>query len=407
MAVYAYTAAANVARARAGSGMLRGTITADSPRQARDQLRQRGLSIREMTERSPRRKAHGLARYLIGRQRGQVTSLLQELSTLLGAGIPLLAAFDTIARQHTGRFQQSILLLRDHVAGGGSLAEAMAAQPMLFDDICRPIVEVGEDSGTLELSLSRLVEFRRRSAGLKNRVATALIYPAIVLAMGLVVSVFLMTYVVPSLLGVLIDSGRSLPWATSVVKGMSDFLIGWWWALMLVTLVLTMAIRFVLTSPHGRLRWHRLQLRLPVIGDLIRKQAIARIAMVMATLLKSDVAFVRAAQIARRTVRNEVLRQALADCEDAVYAGRDISDALERTQAFPPLVIQIFAVGQASGRLEPMLDSLATDYNTQVDIASARLTSLLEPVMMILLAISVGFIAFATILPILEAGDVL
>jgi type II secretory pathway component PulF len=148
-------------------------------------------------------------------------------------------------------------------------------------------------------------------------------------------------------------------------------------------------------------------LRIPLLGDLIRKQAIARMSMVMATLLRSDVMFVRAVRIAQRTVNNLVLRNALVECENAVYAGRDIAAALEHTRAFPPLVIQVFAVGQASGRLEEMLENLAADYDTQVDIASGRFTALLEPILMVLLAISVGFIAFATILPILEAGDVL
>jgi type II secretory pathway component PulF len=128
--------------------------------------------------------------------------------------------------------------------------------------------------------------------------------------------------------------------------------------------------------------------------------------LVMATLLKSDVVFVRAVRISQRTVRNLVLRNALVACEQAVLAGRDISVALEKTQAFPPLVIQMFAVGQASGRLEAMLESLAVDYDTQVEITAGRMTTLLEPLMMIFLAVVVGFIAFATILPILEAGNV-
>lgn len=401
MAVYAYIATS------AGAAPIRGTITADSPRQARDQLRAQGLSIRDVVQQKPGRRQGLLARDLTGRQSSKVTGLFQEMSTLLGAGIPLLEALDTITRQHTGRFRQSILLLRDHVAAGGSLAEGMALQPVLFDGLCLNIVEVGENAGTLDTALSRLVEFRRRSAGLKNRVASALMYPCTVLAVGLAVSVFLMTYVVPNLLGVLLDSGKPLPFATVVVKGVSDFLLGWWWAILLAGVGLIAAGGSVLRAERGRMAWHRLQLQFPLVGDLIRKQAIARMAMVMATLLKSDVVFVRAAQIAQRTVKNQVLCEALVACEQAVYAGRDIAVALEKTEAFPPLVIQVFAVGQASGRLESMLDSLAADYDTQVEIASGRLTALLEPLMMILLAITVGFIAFATILPILEAGNVL
>jgi type II secretory pathway component PulF len=404
MAVYLYTAS-NPATAR--SAPIRGTITADSPRQARDQLRAQGLAIRDVVEQSAQRRQTLWDQYLAGQQKSKVTALLQEMSTLLAAGIPLLEALDTITRQHAGRFRRSIMLLRDHVASGGSLAEAMALQPALFDPLCLNIVEVGENAGTLDTALSRLVEFRRRSAGLKNRVAAAMTYPLIVLGVGLAVSLFLMTYVVPNLLNVLLDAGRDLPLATVLVKQVSDIILAWWWLIGLSVMVAVIGGGLVLRSERGRRIWHRLQLKLPILGELIRKQAIARMAMVMATLLKSDVVFIRAVQIAQRTVRNQVLRESLVACEHAVMAGRDISAALERTNAFPPLVIQVFAVGQASGRLDQMLEDLARDYDAQVEIASGRLTSLLEPMMMILLAITVGFIAFATILPILEAGDVL
>ncbi len=404
MPVYAYTASGN---GSGRPGAIQGTIAADSPRQARDQLRAQGLRIHDVVERRPDRREGLLARYLKARQAGKVTGLLQEMATLLAAGIPLLEALDTITRQHTGRFRQAILLLRDHVAAGGSLAEAMGLQPVLFDELCTSIVEVGENAGTLDAALERLVEFRRRAARLKNRIVSALMYPCIVMVVGLALGVFSVTYVMPNLLDVLVESGRDLPAATVIVKAVSDFLIGWWWALVLALAVLAAALGAVLRTEAGRLRWDRLQLRIPLLGDLIRKQAIARMAMVMATLLESGVVFVRAVQIAQRTVRNRVLHRALAACEEAVYAGRDIAAALETTEAFPPLVIQVFAVGQASGRLETMLENLAADYDTQVDIASSRLTALLEPIMLILLAVAVGFIAFAIFLPILEAGDVL
>lgn len=403
MAVYAYTATA----AGSGASLVRGTIHADSPRQARDQLRAQGLSIREVNEQTATPRQRRLGRYLVRRQAGQVTGLLQEMATLLAAGIPLLEALDTITRQHAGRFKQAIMLLRDHVAAGGSLAEAMSQQPMLFDDLCVNIAEVGENAGTLDAVLARLVDFRRRSATLKNRVVSALMYPLIVLSVGVVVSLFLMTYVVPNLLEVLLESGKPLPFATVVVKAISEALLHWWWAIAIGVLAMVGGLSTFLRTDFGRMQWHRLQLRIPLFGDLVRKQSIARMAMVMATLLDSGLVFVKAVQIAQRTVNNRVLREALVACEQAVYAGRDIAAALEKTQAFPPLVIQVFAVGQASGRLEEMLANLAADYDTQVDITAGRLTSLLEPIMMILLAIAVGFIAFATILPILEAGDVL
>ena len=402
MAVYAY-----IATGPGAAAPQRGTITADSPRQARDQLRSRGLSIREVVEQAPARGEGPLARYLAGRQAGKVTGFLQEMSTLLGAGIPLTEALATIARQHEGRFQRAVMLLREHVEAGGGLAEGMAKQPMLFDNLCRNIVEVGENAGTLDTALARLVEFRRRSAKLTNRVASALMYPCIVMIAGIGLSVFLMTYVMPNLLSVLKDSGKELPAATRIVEAASEFLLTWGWALAIGLVGFAGGLAAVLRTPRGRAFWHRTQLKIPLVGDLIRKQAIGRMCTVLSVLLRSDLVFVKAVRIAQRTVKNVVLADALVACEQAVSAGRDISIALERTKAFPPLVIQVFAVGQASGQLDAMLADLAADYDTQVDISAGRLTTLLEPLMTILLALLVGFIAFATILPILEAGDVL
>lgn len=402
MAVYAY-----IASPGAGSAPIKGTIAADSPRSARDQLRAQGLSIRELSEQRTSKSPSLLSSYLARRQSSKVVGLLQEMTTLLTAGIPLLEALDTITRQHHGRFKQSIMLLRDQVAAGSSLAEAMGQQPMLFDNLCLSIVEVGENAGTLDESLHRLVAFKRKAATLKNRVASAMMYPFIVMLVGMGVSMFLMTFVVPSILEVLKQSGKPLPFATEVVSGISTFLIHWWWALGIGIVLALTAFNLIIRAPRGRLVWHRFLLKVPILGDLIRKQGIARVAMVMATLLKSDVTFIRSIQIARKTVKNVVIRNSLESCEQAVLGGRDIADALEKAGGFPPLVIQVFAVGQASGRLEEMLADLAIDYDTQVEITANRLTALLEPLMMILLAVVVGFIAFATIMPILEVGNVL
>jgi general secretion pathway protein F len=404
MAVFAYTASS------AGQGTpqrLRGIIAADSPRQVRDRLRAQGLTVQDVVEQAPRVHAGIWTRYLARRHAAEVSTLLQEMATLLGAGIPLLETLDTLVRQHSGRFRLAVLLIRDEVAAGGSLAQAMGRAPELFDDLCVSIVEVGENAGTLEVSLQRLVEYRRRAGKLKNRVASALLYPCVVLTVGAGVSIFLMTYVVPNLLGVLTAGGKPLPLATVVVKAVSEAMVGWWWAGLLAMVALAATAGAVLRSERGCLAWHRLQLRLPLLGELVRKQAIARAAMVLATLLRSGLVFVQALRIARRTVPNRVLRQALTACEEAVLAGHDIAPSLEKTGAFPPLVIQVFAVGQASGKLETLLDNLAVDYDTQVDLLSSRLATLLEPLLMVLLAIVVGAIAFAVIMPILEAGDVL
>jgi general secretion pathway protein F len=400
MPVFAYKASDST------SAWHSGTIVADTARTARDTLRARGLRVEEIsTGKSAQSKSLFYRRP--GKRYGAKTiGFIRELATLLGVGIPLLEAIDTIARQYSGPFHNTLLQLRDRIASGISLAEAMREQPEVFDEFCINITEVGENAGTLETVLDRLAEFKERSLALKDRVTTALLYPCIVLVMALGVSVFLMTFVVPKLLDGMIQAGHRIPLITLIVKGISDFLLHQWWLLLLILAALFTAATLFYRDPRGRMLWHRWQLRIPVAGDMIRKQAIMRIAVIVSTLMRSGIVFVRSVQIAQKSTRNLVLRQALERCEIAVNGGQDIAEAIEETGAFPPMVVQIFAVGQQSGRLEEMLERLASDYDRQLTTASQRLTAILEPVLILFLVFIVGFIAVATILPMLEAANV-
>jgi type II secretory pathway component PulF len=224
--------------------------------------------------------------------------------------------------------------------------------------------------------------------------------------MAVGISVLLMTAVVPNLLDSLQSAGRTLPLPTRVVKSASDLLIHWWWLLLAALATIVGSIRLLLKTQRGRRLWHRLQLRVPILGEVIRKQETVRLCIVLSTLLRSGLVFVRALQIARRTTKNIVLAEALEQCEAAVQTGRDIGESLAATGAFPPVVVRIFSVGQQSGRLEDMLDRLAADYDRQVTIAAQRLTAVLEPMLILGLVVLVGFIGVATILPLLEAADV-
>ncbi|MEZ6192081.1 MAG: type II secretion system F family protein [Phycisphaerales bacterium] len=405
MPIFAYKA---VQAGTGGAQPVTGTLTADSPRQARDTLRARGYTIQAVSEHRERVGFGGLRFTLPGlRHQAKTVIFIGELSTLLGAGIPLLDAIDTILKQHRGGFHDSILRLRDRIAAGIGLADAMREQPKVFDELTVTITEVGENSGTLDEVLSQLARFKERSLQFKGRVANALVYPCIVLLLGVAVSMFLMTFVLPNMLNALVEADRELPFVTRLVKGFSDFLIYRWWLVALAVGGIAMLFGAASRSPRCRLLWHKIQLRLPVLGILIRKQAIARVAMVISTLLRTGVEFVRAIQIAQRTTHNLALRQALQQCEAAVHAGQDIADGLEDTGAFPPTVLQIFSVGQQSGKLESMLDRLARDYDQQVALASQRVGAVLEPFLILIMVFMVGAILFATILPILETANVL
>jgi len=307
MAVFTYKAIAQGAADVARAADVTGTIAADTPRQARDLLRERGLIVRDLTNvQSDAKPATSEKRSMRPRRagrasRGDVTTFIRELSTLLAVGVPLLEALQTLASQHTGRLNASILLLRDRIASGSTLADAMREQPRTFDYLAAAITSVGEDAGTLEVSLERLAEFRERSEQLRNRLGTALIYPAIVSIVALFSTLFLMTFVVPKIIQPLIEQGLPLPLPTRIVKAVSDFVLTWWWAILAVVACAFAVIATWARTKKGKLCWHGWLLRVPILGELARKQAIVRIAVVMSTLLKSGIVFVRAMQIAGQT----------------------------------------------------------------------------------------------------------
>ncbi len=389
------------------SSSVAGTVVADTPRQARDILRQRGMTVTRVHELIRKSKSSFFANRQGRGANANVAEFVRELATLLTAGIPLLSALHTLVEQHKGKFKAVIQHLADRVAAGAKLADAMEDYPAYFDELCLSIVDVGEQTGALENSLTRLADFKEKSHQLKSKVATALIYPCVVCTVGLGVSIFLMTYVVPNLLNSLMQADKELPAVTRLVKGCSDFLINWWWVLLFGVVGVIAGLQAVIRTQRGRLIFDRIMLRIPVLGDLIRKENTSRMAVVMAALLRSGLEFVKAIHITRRTLRNRVFRRAMDDYELAVTAGSDVSAPLKKSGVFSPMVVQMLAVGQQAGQLEDMLEQLADAYQQQIDTATQRMTALLEPLLIVLLAILIGVVAFATILPILEMSNVL
>jgi len=386
---------------------LSGTLIADSPRQARDVLRDRGLTV---TNVRPVRQSSTIGFWQRRRGRhaqGEVIAFIREMATLTRAGIPLLSALKTLADQHRKSFKTVVQDLADQVAAGAGLAEAMGRHSAHFDELCVAIVRVGEETGGMDGALLRLAGFKEKAHRLRSNIATALIYPAVVGTFGLAVSVFLMTYVVPNLLGTLAQTGKDLPAVTRFVKAISDFLLGWWWVLLASAVGVMLAVKALLRSESVRSVVDRIVLGIPVIGELSRKENTSRMAVVMATLLGSGLQFVEAIRITRRVIHNRLFRQAMDDYAAAITAGADVAGPLRTSGVFSPMVVQMLAVGQESGQLEEMLEQLSDAYDREVATAAQRLTAVLEPVLIVFLAVLVGFIAFAIMLPILEISNVL
>ena len=216
-----------------------------------------------------------------------------------------------------------------------------------------------------------------------------------------------MTSVLPPLLETLQETVDVLPWPTRVAKAISDCLLTYGWLITIGTAASVALAIVLLRTEQGRAFWHRTLLKLPIIGPMAMKQGVSRIAMIIGTLTRSGVELTRAVELAERSIGNVVFQKALHECGQRIAAGEEVADALRQSGAFPPLAVRVFSVGQESGKLDEMLFRLADDYDAQVATASARLTALLEPILILVLAALVGFLLLATILPILEAGNVM
>jgi type II secretory pathway component PulF len=401
MAVFSYTGI------DAAQKQVRGTIQADTPREARDSLRDRGIRVRRI---APSRKPAGPIRMPtlgLRRMQSQWATAVAELAMLLHAGIPMLDALDTIAEQSGGGFRAALLTVRERVAAGESLAQALRSRPDLFDEASVQMVEVGENAGNLEAVLDQLAAFKLRQARFTDAVTTALVYPVFLVCFGSAAAVFLMTGVLPPLLENLEETLDELPWPTRVAKTLSTLLVEYRWGWVAVLTGLAVAGVITLRSRRGRACFDRMILRVPILGPMLTRQAVSRIAMIIGTLSRSGVELVRAFELAERSTNNTVFREALRQAAGQIAAGREVAESLQAGGVFPPLAVRVFSVGQESGKLDEMLFRLAEDYDEQVRTASARLTSLIEPVLILVLAVMVGFLLLATILPILEAGNVM
>jgi type II secretory pathway component PulF len=347
-------------------------------------------------------------RWLEGRRlQNQVTWFVRELATLLRVGTPVMDALDISIQQCSKRMQDVLLNVQASVKSGISIAEALRQYPFVFDPLTIEMVTVGESSGNLAQVLSQLAGYREKKAKLKDRVLSALLYPVLVLCLSVGVSIFLMTAIVPTLIQSLQDMQKDLPLPTAILKTASDFLIDYG-SILFGGIVCSILVAFVVNrTPWGALVRDRVCLRMPLLGSLIIKQNASRLCLVTATLLKSGVEFVRSLEIAESSQKNLILKQAIERARISIESGAEISSAIDATKVFPPGLVQVFQLGQNAGDLDDLLFQIAEDYESQVNSLADRLTTILEPLLIVGLSVVVGFIMLATILPILETGNAL
>lgn len=384
---------------------VRGTITADSPRQARELLRDQGIRVMSVKEPSLQGSWWDHWSPKIRKARQNWALAAQELSLLLTAGIPLVESLQTVSSQHSGYLKTSLQHLEDRVAAGASLAEAMELSSEVFDEATVRIVEVGENAGNLEVALAEIANLKAQLLEFKDKLLTALLYPMFLVVFGVIAMVFLMTWVLPPLLENLSETLPSLPWPTRVAKTLSDFLLAYGWLAATGLILATGVMVGFARSPSGKKIVDRWLLRIPYFGGLVLKQNVASAAMIVSLLSRSGVVLPVAIDLAARSTKNSVVQESLKQCVTDLREGQEISSSFLKTNVLPPLAIRFFAVGQESGQLDELLQKLANDYNKQVSTATSRITAMIEPALILVMAVLIGFLLVATILPILEAGN--
>ncbi|MEK6674483.1 MAG: type II secretion system F family protein [Planctomycetota bacterium] len=380
-----------------------GTITADTPAQGRERLRERGLRIQTFASSRPSSAKSAWRIGLSRRRNEQVAEVARYLALLLRAGVTITDALEVITRRRTGRLTLVLKNVRESVANGEALADALARHPLWFGPLFVSAVRMGQLSGNLDEALTELAEHLRASQNLRNQITAALTYPLIVSVVGLGVVLFLMTFVIPQLLSVLEASGRPLPASTTFLKSLSDLILNHGMLGLLILIPLAGASAALVRRPAIRRMIEGVVFRIPTLGPLLQKSLVAHFAQHMSLLLKTGISFVEAVQSVAPLTRSVLLSDELTELSRVVESGSDIAPALENSRVFPPVVMHLMAVGQDSGELPAMFAELRLRYEAEVRLAITRFTTMLEPLLIVVLASAVGFVVFACLMPILEA----
>ena len=407
MPVYEYTALD-------GSGKsVNGIIDADSPVAARQRLRGSGIFPVDVKETSSRprdlRSGPVSVSALLKRIKpGEVSVATRQLSILLGAGVPLVASLEALISQITNSLlKKSMAQIKESVNEGNSLAYALSSHPRIFSNVYVNMVRAGEASGSLDVVLERLADLGEHQQALRGRFKAALAYPVFMFFIGTLVLFFLITFVVPNITQIFSEMHQTLPIPTVVLISLSNFLKSFWWLILLAATAGIVIIRQLKNTPRGRYVWDEVKLRIPVLGPINNKMAVARFGRTLGSLLKAGVPLISALQIVRNIVDNVIIADVIDNTVDEIQAGKSLASPLAQSRWFPSIVVQMISVGEQSGELEAMLSKIADTYDRDVESQIMAMTSMLEPVMILVMGLIVGFIVVSILLPIFEMNQMI
>lgn len=392
-----------------GSGkQTKGNIAAESASSARRLLRNRRLHatrLRPISD-AAHSRSWGLGQMLGARRRRIVLEFTRQLATMINAEVKLTEALEVLISQAGDpKFTQVLQNIRDQLIAGETLADGLKEYPNWFDVIFVAMVRVGEATGNLGRSLSLLADYISKRLRLEAKIKSALAYPAILMVICVLVTIFLMTFVVPKLTSIITSNGRTLPGATQFLVNVSDFLVNFWWIILLVFFAFWCLFRRALASRKGRITFDRLILKIPIVGELIRQNIVVRFATTLAALIRSGMPMADSLKIVAGVTGNAVMADAVNASRERIIGGADIATPLRESRVVGLAAAHMIAVGEKTGELETMLLSIAESIEENTDTTIQRISTVIEPMVIVFMACIVGFIIYSVLMPILQVSN--
>ncbi|GBE04043.1 MAG TPA: type II secretion system F family protein [Nitrospirae bacterium] len=381
--------------------IVKGELTAESKEEVQSYLRKQRIVPRNIAEK-PKPLFGGMGATPIKNK--DIVIFTRQFATMIGAGLPLIQALDILSKQTDNKtFGTVITDIKVEVEGGSTFADALRKYPKVFNDLYSNMVAAGEVGGILDTILIRLAGYIEKAEALKGKVKSAMVYPIVVMSIAVLVIIVIMVFVVPTFGKMFETLGGTLPLPTQMIISMSDFLSGAGGLTVLAVVVgVIFGIKRFRATKKGQVIFDRILLKLPILGILLRKVAVAKFTRTLGTLISSGVNILEGLNITARTAGNKIIEAAVLEVRQAVSEGKTIAEPLAESKVFPPMVTQMIAVGESTGALDAMCEKIADFYDEEVDAAVGALTAMLEPLLMVFLGGIVGFIVVAMYLPIFK-----
>jgi len=378
-----------------------GTVDAESVKTANDKLKRDGFYPSSIDE--IQKEQGGKFSLFQGVSTAELAISTRQFSTLISAGLPLEASLSTLSEQtEDKRLRQVLSQVREKVSEGGSLVNSLRDHKNVFSDIYISIIGAGEASGNLDVVLLRLADFLEKQASLRSKVRSAFVYPIFMFVIGSGVLAFMMTFVIPKITKIFEESQKALPYSTVILINTSNFITEYYYLIFIFLVGLTYIVLRYIKTDKGKEQKDRLSLKIPIFGKINRMVILARVTRTLGTLLSSGIPLLDALRIGGEVSGNQVYINSLQNVSENVKEGTSLARPLEQSGVFPPMMTRMIAVGEQTGELEEMLNKVADSYDQQVETTLSALTSLLEPIMIVVMGGIVGFIVFAILLPIFD-----